>query len=76
MHPLPVMQVCPRLLLHAPVASQVPLQLSRSSVLVTVTQAPVAEQVLHVPGQSLSEQQLAIGMQFPAPHGLKPGAQV
>jgi hypothetical protein len=63
------------LLLQAPEASQVPAQLSGSSAFMTGWQLPPAEQVLHAPGQSLSEQQLVSGMQLPAPHGLKPAAQ-
>lgn len=74
--PLPVMQVWPRLLLQAPVASQVPGQLSVSSALVTATHAPAAEHVRQVPAQSLAVQQFAIGMQVPAPQGLNPAAQL
>jgi hypothetical protein len=61
--------------LHAPVASQVPAQLSVSSVPVTATHAPAEEHVLQTPGQSLALQQFACGMHVPAPHGLKPTAQ-
>jgi hypothetical protein len=69
-----VVQVCPRLPLHTPLASQVPAQLSVSSAESTLTHSP-SEQVLQLPGQSLSEQQASSGMQLPEPHGLKPAAQ-
>jgi hypothetical protein len=74
--PLPVMQVCPCLLLQAPVPSHVPAQLSGSSAFVTATQLPAAEQAWQLPGQSLCTQQFPIGIQLPAPQGLNPAAQV
>jgi hypothetical protein len=51
-----VLHVCPRLLLQAPAASQVPAQRPvGSSLLITATQVwLVAAQVWHSPGQSLS----------------------
>jgi len=63
------------LLLQAPLASQVPAQLSGSSAPFTATQVPELEQVEHVPLQSAGEQQLASGMHARAPQGFDPTAQ-
>jgi hypothetical protein len=53
--PAVAVQVCPRLLLHAPVASQVPAQRPFGSSLFTAaTQAWFAEHVMHGPAQSAS----------------------
>ena len=69
-----MLQVCPRLALHAPLLSQVPVQLSVSSALFTCTQLPPgAEQVWQVPVQSLLVQQADVAMHMLL-HGLNPEA--
>jgi hypothetical protein len=66
-----VWHVWPCLLLQAPVASQVPGQLSMSSWFLTGTHVPPGpEQVVHVPVQSLALQQVFVGMQAAVPQGL------
>ena len=75
MQPAPtVRHVCPCLLLQAPPASQVPGQrpVTGSSRLVTGAQEPLVH-AIQVP-QSLSAQQLALGMQL-VPQDLKFVAQ-
>jgi hypothetical protein len=68
-HPPPVIwQFCPRLLLQAPDASQVPVQRPvGSSVLVAGTQAWLAEHERQVPAQSALVQQALEGMQIESP---------
>jgi hypothetical protein len=74
--PAEVLQLCPRFALHAPLASQVPGQLSVSSAFLTAAHVPPgAGQVWQTPVQSLAEQQLVLAMHVPAPHGLNPAAQ-
>jgi hypothetical protein len=65
--PAVAVQVCPFLLLHRPVASQVPAQrASGSSALVTATHVWDVEQVLHAP-QSLLAQQPPMAMHVVVP---------
>jgi hypothetical protein len=69
-----VLQVCPRLALHAPLPSQVPAQLSVSSAFFTATQLPPGpEQVWQLPVQSLLLQHSELAMHIPL-QGLKPDA--
>jgi hypothetical protein len=69
-----VVHACPRLDLQAPLPSQVPGQLSVSSMFLTATQLPPGpEQVWQDPPQSLLLQQALFSMQL-LPHGLKPDA--
>jgi hypothetical protein len=73
---LVVWQFCPRLLMQAPVASQVPGQRPvGSSAFVAATQAWLAEHDRQVPGQSALLQQALEGMQLeaaPIVHALVP----
>jgi hypothetical protein len=62
------------LLLQAPAASQVPIQLSASSLFITVTQALLTHE-RHTPAQSVSPQQPPVGMQSP-PQGVVPVPQL
>jgi hypothetical protein len=67
-HPLAVVvvQCCPCLLLHIPVASQVPEQCPLGSALLTApVQTWLVPHAWHEPGQSLSTQHPAIGMHVP-----------